>query len=261
MATIDIEFAVDTVRRAARAGAKAAMAYFRTGVRVEHKADRSPVTAADRASEAAILQVLREDWPDMAVLTEESGAHQGSEAGRFIVDPLDGTRGFTRGGEFWGPLVALEWEGEVVAGAMVLPVLDRTYWAGQGLGAYRDGERLAVSSVVDWDEAILSLGELPGLLLGGAWGRGVLELVQGAFLARCYGDLAGCALVLDGRADAWVEAGVKVWDLAPMRVLVEEAGGCFTDFTGAATIESGNAIAANVELHEHVEGILREAMG
>lgn len=255
---IDIEFAVDTARRAARAGARAAMAYFESGVRVERKPDRSPVTAADRASEAAILEILQTDWPETAILTEESGAHPGEAGARWIVDPLDGTRGFTRGGPYWGPLVALEHEGGVVAGAMALPVLDRSYWAGRGLGAYRDGERLQVSTVAVWDDAILSLGELPGLL-GGDRSDGVHQLVETAFLARSYGDLAGFALLIDGKADVWLESGVNVWDVAPAQVLIEEAGGRFTDFGGADSIETGTAIGSNGELHEHVLAALNEA--
>jgi histidinol-phosphatase len=260
MAPLDLDLAVATARRAVEAASAASLAHFRRGVRVELKPDRTPVTAADRDSEAAIVAAIRAAFPGHAILGEESGAHEGSASSRWIVDPIDGTRGFTRGGSFWGPLVALEDRGEMVAGAMALPALGETYWAARGQGAWmRRGEgqpeRLRVSGIATWEEATLSLGELRGLFAPAVAPR-TLKLATSAASSRCYGDLAGCAMVLTGRAEAWVEAGVQVWDLAPLKILVEEAGGKFTDFSGNPTVESGNAIATNGALHAHVLGML-----
>jgi histidinol-phosphatase len=260
MPDLDLDLAMETARRAAEAGGAAAMPHFRAGVRVEIKPDRSPVTAADREAEAAILAVLRERFPGHAVLGEETGAHAGAGA-RWIVDPIDGTRGFTRGGSFWGPLVALEAEGDVVAGAMGLPALREVYWAARGKGAWRSvaggpAERLRVSGIQAWEEATLSLGELR-FLLAPATREQVNRLTVTAAQARCYGDLAGCAMVLTGRAEVFLEAGVQVWDIAPLRVLVEEAGGRFTDLAGVATHASGGCIASNGAVHEHVLRALR----
>jgi histidinol-phosphatase len=220
------------------------------------KPDRTPVTAADRDAEAAILAVIREAFPGHAVLGEESGTHAGSEPARWIVDPIDGTRGFTRGGSFWGALVALEHEGQVVAGAMSLPALGETYWAARGRGAWlaRGGEAaspLQVSGIGEWAESTLSLGEVRGLFVPGRERR-LLDLGLSAAQARCYGDLAGAAMVLQGRAEAFVEAGVKIWDIAPLKVLAEEAGGRFTDLSGAPTVESGNCLLSNGRVHDHV---------
>src|SRR5512135_2338952 len=133
---LDLDLALDTARRAVEAASAAALAHFRRGVRVETKPDRTPVTAADRDAEAAVVRVIREAFPSHAILGEESGAHEGDAATRWIVDPIDGTRGFTRGGAFWGPLVALEHEGRIVAGAMGMPAMSETFWAAQGRGAW-----------------------------------------------------------------------------------------------------------------------------
>ncbi|HWP35251.1 MAG TPA: inositol monophosphatase family protein [Thermodesulfobacteriota bacterium] len=255
-AGLDLPRALDVARRAVEAAAAASLAYFRRGVAIERKADRTPVTAADRAAEAAILAVIREAFPDHDVLSEESGASGAGGTSRWIVDPLDGTRGFSRGGPFWGPLVALEHAGEIVVGAAALPALGETYWAARGLGAWRNGTRLAVSAVADWREATLSLGELPSLLAP-PHGAGVAELIRTAESARAVGDVAGCALLLCGIADAWLEAGVRIWDLAPLKVLVEEAGGRFTDFAGRPTVASGHAVASNGRLHDHLLAVLR----
>ena len=261
MPGIDLPKAMATARLAVEAASAAELAHFGRGVRVEVKPDRTPVTVADREGEAAILAVIREAFPGHAFLGEETGAHAGSAASRWIVDPLDGTKGFTRGRGFWGPLVALEHEGEILAGAMALPALGETYWAARGLGAWMragggDPVRLAVSRVAVWADATLSLGEPHVLLVPPMLAR-VARLATTCASSRCYGDLAGCALLLQGRAEAWVEAGVKIWDLGPLQILVEEAGGRFTDLSGKATVASGACVASNGLVHDHVLAALR----
>src|SRR5512138_1293592 len=263
MPDLDLAKAMDTARRAAEAAPKASLAHFHRGVRVEVKPDRTPVTQADRDSEAAILAVVREAFPDHGFLGEETGTHAGtSAASRWIVDPLDGTKGFTRGRGFWGALVALEHEGRIVAGAMALPALGETYWAARGHGAWLKAgdaapERLRVSAISDWADATLSFGE-PHVLFRPPMLERLAALALSAQAARCYGDLAGCALVLQGKAEAWVEAGVQIWDLGPLPVLVEEAGGRFTDLEGRPTHASGSCVASNGLVHEHVLRALGE---
>ena len=251
MAALDLPRALDVARRAAQAGGAAAMRHFRTDLRIEKKPDRSPVTAADREADAAIVGVIRGAFPDHAILAEESGEHVGTDESRWIVDPLDGTRGFTRGGTHWGPLVALEHEGEIVAGAMMLPASGETFWAARGMGAWKDGVRLRVSAVAEWEEATMQLGETR-TLVGPPDGEGVVRLARTAASTRSFGDLAGAAALLEGRADAWLESGVQVWDVAPLQILVEEAGGRFTDFAGNRTIEGVKFVATNGLLHAHV---------
>jgi histidinol-phosphatase len=252
----DLAKALLVARRAVEAASAASLVHFERGVRVEVKSDLTPVTQADRDSESAILTVVRGAFPDHAFLGEESGVHPGSAETRWIVDPLDGTKGFIRGRGFWGPLVALEHRGAIVAGAMALPALGETYWAARGLGAWmRAGEaapaRVRVSRISEWHHATLSFGE-PHVLFAPPLLERLAALSVAAQSARCYGDLAGCALVLQGKAEAWVEAGVQIWDIAPLRVLVEEAGGRFTDLDGRATHASGSCVASNGLVHDHV---------
>ena len=247
----------ETAKRCVLAAAETSLRHFRQGVRVDLKPDRTPVTIADKESEAAILSILGREHPTHAVLTEESGAHAGSATHRWIVDPLDGTRGFSRGGTFWGPLVALEANGEVVAGAMALPALNEMYWAARGAGAWfsrLDGteqRKLAVSGISDWCEATLSLGELTRFLAG-PHAAAVTQLSRTAASTRAFGDLAACAMLITGRAECWMESGVQIWDLAPLKILVEEAGGTFTDLHGQATIASGHAVGTNRKVQAQV---------
>jgi histidinol-phosphatase len=249
--TAVIEQAVEVARRAVQAAATAGLKHFRTGVAVEKKSDASPVTIADREAEAAMLAEIRGAFPGHAILGEETGQHAGDLGWRWIIDPIDGTRGFTRGGPFWGPLCALEHQGRVVVGAFALPVLGETYWGGRGLGAYRDGTRLRVSSVATVAEATICIGE-PKAFVQDALVAGTLRAGKEAAAVRCPGDLGGGAYVLSGRADAWIEAGVQIWDVAPFQILVEEAGGRFTDLGGVETIANGSAVVTNGALHGDV---------
>jgi histidinol-phosphatase len=254
---LDLALAVATAREAVEAGGRAALRRRRAGLDPRRKADRTLVTAADRESEAEILRVIRERFPKHSVLSEECGSLAGASASadRWIVDPLDGTLGFVRGGSFWGPLVALEHRGAIVAGAAALPALDTVLWAGRGRGCRCNGEPVSVSSTARWNQAVLGLGELPHLLAPPRRDA-VIALIATAASARCYGDLAGGIEVLSGRADAWLEAGVQLWDLAALRILIEEAGGRFTDFSGRAGVGAGTAVATNGLLHEHVLEVL-----
>ena len=257
MNPLDLDLALETARRAAEAASRAALPHFRTGVAVERKPDRSPVTAADRDAEAAILEIVRASFPTASILAEESGAHAGDPSLRWIVDPLDGTRGFSRGGGFWGPLIALEHVGEIVAGAAALPASGELYFAARGRGCHRgDGTPVRLSGIDDWSEATVSVGELPRLYETRE-ADGVAKLVRTAASARCYGDIAGALMVLAGRAEVWLEAGVRIWDIAPMKILFEEAGGAFTDLAGARTVAGGHCVGSNGRLHDYVLATLR----
>lgn len=244
---VDLELALKVARDAVAAAGAAAMTYLRRGVSVETKPDLTPVTAADRAAEDEIIAIIRASFPDHAILGEEGGARGDGEV-RWIVDPIDGTRGFARGGTMWGPMIALEVAGELVVGAMALPAQNRTYWAARGRGAFRDGTKISVSHIASLGDATLSLGELRRFVPQ----AGFASLVAAAASSRCYGDLAGCALVLDGQAEVWIEGGVKEWDLAAPAILIAEAGGRFTDWTGAQTWKTGDCIASNARLHQAV---------
>lgn len=248
MDSIDIAHALDVAKRAAQAGSTASLEHFDQGIQVERKADRSPVTAADRAAEQAILSTIVAAFPQHSVLAEESGIHDGDPRYRWIIDPIDGTLGFTRGGKFWGSLIALEADGEVVVGTLALPALGQTYAAGRGEGCYLNDGRITLAAEPTLDRATLSLGEMRALMRA-PWGPAVRGLMNDAESARCYGDLMAIALVLQGVADLWLEAGVSPWDLAPARVLFEEAGGVFSTFQGDTDLTSGTGIGARPGLH------------
>lgn len=234
---------------AARAAGDVALKYFRRGVEVTLKADRSPVTQADREAEQVIVELLGREFPKHGFLGEELGA-RGSKDVRWIVDPIDGTRNFVRGIPIWAVLIALEERGEITAGVILNPVSGELWTARKGQGAFLGGERLRVSEVSSLEKATLVHASLGPVRRGGHW-DGFLRLVDATDRQRGFGDFMCYTVLAEGKAEIAVEApDLKAWDLAPVKLLVEEAGGRFTDFAGAPSIYSGTALASNGRLHD-----------
>jgi histidinol phosphatase-like enzyme (inositol monophosphatase family) len=240
---------------AARAGGRRTLAHFNRGTAVEWKTDGSPVTAADRESEAAIREVIARAFPDHAILGEEEGETPGDARWRWIVDPLDGTRTFVRGVPLYGTLIGVEVHGEPVVGVIHLPALDETVAAARGEGCTWNGRPCRVSAVDRLDQALLVVtDERTVRARSGAYDR----LAARTQLQRTWADCYGYALVATGRAEVALDPIVNVWDCAALLPVVEEAGGRFTDWHGRRTIRGGESVATNGALHAEVLGLLRE---
>lgn len=240
---------------AARAAGEVALKYYRSGFEVTIKSDQTPVTQADREAEQVIMEILGRAFPGYGFLGEEFGA-QGGRDRRFIVDPIDGTKNFIRRIPIWATLIGVEEQGEVVVGVIHNPVTGELYTARRGGGAFRNGERIRVSTLDDLGAALLVHGGLGILRQGGYW-DGFVRLVDATGRQRGFGDYMGYGLVAEGKAEIYAEADLKPWDLAACQVLVEEAGGRFTDFEGRPTIYTGTAFATNGRLHDAALALLR----
>jgi histidinol-phosphatase len=239
---------------AARAAGAIAMTYYTGGFDVTMKPDDTPVTQADREAEEAIVAALGRAFPAWGFLGEEFGA-QGAKDVRWIIDPIDGTKNFVRHIPVWATLLALEAHGEIVAGVIHNPVSGELYAARKGGGARLNGRAVTVSDVGDlWTATLLHAG-LRLYRKAGVW-DGLLRLVDATERQRGFGDYLGYALVAEGKAEIYVEVDLKPWDLAPCKIVVEEAGGRFTDLNGAPTIYSGHALATNGRLHDAVLALL-----
>ena len=239
---------------AARAAGEIAMKYYTGGFDVTIKPDDTPVTQADREAEQAIVAALGRAFPDWGFLGEEFGATGATDV-RWIIDPIDGTKNFVRHIPVWATLLALEAHGEVVAGVIHNPVTGELYAARRGGGARLNGRRVAVSDVGEmWSATLLHAG-LRLYRKAGVW-DGLLRLVDATERQRGFGDYLGYALVAEGKAEMYIEVDLKPWDLAPCKIVVEEAGGRFTDLAGTPTIYSGNALATNGSLHDTALALL-----
>ncbi len=246
-----LELAIEAVR----AAGEVALRYFTGTFHVERKADKSPVTEADRRAEEIIVLSLRSAFPDFGFLGEEYGSQGPQDGTRWIIDPIDGTRNFVRGIPFWATLLALEEDGEVTLGVIYAPATGELFYARKGQGAHVDGKRLRVSGVDRLDEAFLVHGSL-NLLHGTEYWDGFVRLVDATERQRGYGDYHAYTFIALGQAELCVEVDVKPWDLAPLKLLTEEAGGRFTDLSGKPTIYSGNALVSNGRLHDQALALL-----
>ena len=247
--------ALDAAVEAARAAGAIALKYFRGRFEVTLKPDATPVTQADREAERAIVEILGRAFPDHGVLGEEFGGHGSTEV-RWIIDPIDGTKNFVRGIPVWATLIGLEERGEITVGVIHNPVTGELYTARRGGGAFLNGERIRVSAIAELAGATLVHAGLGLFREAGRW-ESFVRLVDATERQRGFGDYSGYGLVAEGKAELYLEVDLKPWDLAPCKILVEEAGGRFSDLDGRPTIYSGTALATNGRLHDAALALLR----
>jgi len=226
-------------------------------LRVDQKPDASPVTEADRAIEAMARALLRERQPTLGVLGEEQGEVGGAVGTRLIIDPIDGTRNFVRGIPVFATLVAIETDGEVVAGIASAPALRARWRAARGGGAFRDARRLQVSGVRALDGALLLHGNL-GLKEGGP-PPGFARLVGRVGHTRGFGDFYQHMLVAEVAGDVAIDPVMHPWDIAALQVIVEEAGGRATGLDGERSIYARSLVTSNGALHEAMLDTLSRA--
>lgn len=244
----DLDAAVEIVRAA---GEVTLRWFAATDLVVDSKADGTPVTAADRAAERRVREMLGERFPDDGVLGEEEPETPGRSGRRWIVDPIDGTKAFTRAVPLYSTLLALEDEHGPAVGVIGLPALGQVVYAGRGLGCFADGRPARVSGTTTLDGAYLMSSSYSH------WDEAALLAVKRAgCLLRTWGDGYGYALVATGRADAMVDPEVALHDVAPMPVILSEAGGRFTNWTGTPGAHGGSGVATNGHLHDQLLSVL-----
>jgi histidinol-phosphatase len=218
---------------------------------VDSKPDMTFVSEADRSAEQILRDHLGNVRPDDGVLGEEHGTIDGASGARWVIDPIDGTHNYVRSIPVWATLIAVERDGTVDVGVVSAPALGRRWWAARGEGAFvTGGERISVSKVSRLEDAQLSCG----------WDEVMFDPGYKALSRRCwrtrgFGDFWSVVLVAEGACDIAIEPGY-VWDLAPLVVIVTEAGGTFTDMSGAPGIRGGHCVATNGLLHAETLAVL-----
>jgi histidinol phosphatase-like enzyme (inositol monophosphatase family) len=237
----------------AREAGKLTLRWFRSAdLAVDEKGDGSPVTAADRAAERFVRERLAATHPGDAIVGEEEADVAGTTGRRWIVDPIDGTKAFTRGVPLYCTLLAYDDEHGPAIGVIDLPALGETVYAGRGLGCFCNdepahvsdrthlwGSYLTTSGFDYWDERALTAARESGMYM------------------RTWGDGYGYALVATGRCEAMVDPVAAPWDVAAMPVIIGEAGGRFSDFNDVVTIDGGTGLATNGRLHGEVLDIVK----
>ena len=220
---------------------------------VSSKPDLTPVSDADQAVEQLIRQQLAADRPADAFCGEESGT-SGSGPRRWVLDPIDGTKNFVRGVPVWATLLALLVDDDPVLGVVSAPALGQRWWAARGQGAFcssfgQPPRRLRVSQVSRLADASLSYASLSGWAEQGRQ-QAFLQLIDGVWRSRAYGDFWSYMLVAEGAVDLAAEPELSLWDLAALAPIVTEAGGRFTGLNGVDGVQQGNAAASNGLLHD-----------
>jgi histidinol-phosphatase len=241
---------------AAQAAGEIIARLYRETLPVSYKADQSPVTRADVESERAIRSLLAERFPDHGFYGEETGRERADAEYVWLVDPIDGTKSFVRRYPMFSTQIALMHRGQLLVGVSSAPVYGDLAYAERGAGAWLNGERARVSNVDAIERCALSAGNLKTLATGPRWasyGRVVSRVDR----IRGYGDFLHYHLLASGRIDAVIESDVNILDIAALVVIIEEAGGKFTDLDGRpVTVATTSVLAANAILHERVRTAL-----
>ena len=234
---------------AAAQAAVIARSLYRRNIAVRAKADKSPVTEADIRCETAIREILEARFPTYGFFGEETAAHRMDAENLWLVDPIDGTKAFVREYPMFSTQIALMRCGELVLGVSSAPLYGDLAFAERGRGAHLNGVPVTVSAIAELEDAALSAGNLRSLATSGQWSR------YGALVARVdrirgYGDFLHYHLLAAGKIDAVIESDVNILDIAACAAIVAEAGGHFTDLSGAPiTLESKSVLATNARLH------------
>ncbi|HUG86047.1 MAG TPA: inositol monophosphatase family protein [Euzebya sp.] len=241
-----MEFAVDIARQAGML----TLTHFRAvDLVVDRKRDHTPVTVADRQAEALLRQLIADRFPADAVVGEEQADTAGTSGRTWYLDPIDGTKSFIHGVPMYTNLVACHDADGPLVGVINTPALGETTWAGRGAGCFHNDRVARVSTTADLAEAYVMTSGLEW------WPPAIRPLaLDPPFTLRTWGDGYGYSLVATGRVEAMVDPGAEIWDLAPLPVIIGEAGGRFTriDGTDAAAPAAGSAVASNALVHDAV---------
>ena len=248
--TSRLRFALDAVRKAGQSTLK----HFQSGVVVEYKSDASPVTVADKNAEAILRLAISEAYPGETILGEEQGL-TGSGNTRWIIDPIDGTKSFICGVPLYATLLSYEVDGEPILGVSYFPALDEMVYAEQGQGCFLNDKQVHVTSRTTTKGGFLACGGPNSMVKYGRW-KPFEELSSHAVATRTWSDAYGHCLVATGRVDAMIDPVVSRWDLSAIKIIVEEAGGRFTDFRGENPFDRGDigleAISSNGLVHDEL---------
>jgi myo-inositol-1(or 4)-monophosphatase len=264
MDAIETHRLLSTAQRAAREAGQILLSHLGRLGNIETKNGQqlNLVTVADREAELRVIEIIREDWPDHAVLGEEGGAHSGTAPYTWIIDPLDGTTNFTHAFPIFSVSIAIEHHGDIIAGVVYDPVRDELFHAVRGGGAWLNDTRIRVSETVDIGRAMLVTGFPYNVRENPDYCRErFIAFLQSAQAVRRLGSAAlDCAWVASGRLDGFWEVALQPWDKAAGVLLIEEAGGRVSDFSGGPhSVYDVPLLASNGHIHDTMVRILEEA--
>ncbi|MBI2233037.1 MAG: inositol monophosphatase [Candidatus Aenigmarchaeota archaeon] len=231
--------------------------YFDSNLKVEKKADNSPVTIADKEAEKKIVSIIKKQFPDHNFLGEEFPYQQTDSEYKWIIDPIDGTKNFIRKVPFFATFIALEKDGKIITGVVHLPKMNILAYATKGKGCFINGKKARVSRISKLEDAFFVYGDIDEYYSKN-YDKELMKMVATCARHRGFGQQWGCIFLAQGSVDIDLNLKAKPWDIAAQKIIIEEAGGKLTDIEGKDTIYSGDYLATNKKLHEEVISIFRE---
>lgn len=262
---------MDIALEAVKRSKEVIMQYYGTQIQAEWKEDNTPFTIADQKAEEAIREFLLKATPEAGLVGEEFGAQDMKQGYNWVIDPIDGTKSFMKSVPLFGTLLALYHHDQPILGIIDLPAMNSTLYAQDGLGAWVDGRPAQVSEVDQLKEATILSGTVNTMEDLGH-GPGFEKLRHEAWLYRGWGDCFGYYQVATGQAEIMVDPIVSVWDVAPLPVIMKEAGGRYSDLSGGQSIlqellegktslepDTKTAIAGNSHLFEQSRAFFKKS--
>ncbi len=234
-----------------------AMQYYQSAqLKTDVKKDMTPVSEADLAIENHIRKLVAEQHPELSIIGEEYGETITDSNIKLIIDPIDGTKNFIAGIPFFSTLLAIEADGIVIAGMMSAPAAGDKLWAQQGQGAFHNGKQVHVSKQTDLKKSLAMHCSIYGPEAPHDPTK-LLNLLSKTFRQRGFADYLSPVYVANGAGEFCVDFNIQPWDMAAVKIIIEEAGGKFTDIYGKETIYSGNYVASNGLLHDEILSYFR----
>ena len=238
---------------ASNAAAKLIRSYFKGNFNVDIKKDMTPVTEVDIKAENTIKEIILNAFPDYGFYGEETCRENKNSEYTWLVDPIDGTKGFVRGYPFFSTQIALMHHDEIILGVSNAPIFDEIIFAEKGKGAWMNNKQMHISNTKDIVSSTISTGNLKTIALSENW-MNLGKIVSKADRIRGYGDFYHYHLLASGKIDVVIESDVNILDVAALSLIIEESGGVFTDFQGKrSNLDTTSVIASNPNLYSSIK--------
>ena len=238
---------------ASNAAAKLIRSYFKGNFNVDIKKDMTPVTEVDIKAENTIKEIILNAFPDYGFYGEETCRENKNSEYTWLVDPIDGTKGFVRGYPFFSTQIALMHHDEIILGVSNAPIFDEIIFAEKGKGAWMNNKQIHISNTKDIVSSTISTGNLKTIAQSENW-MNLGKIVSKADRIRGYGDFYHYHLLASGKIDVVIESDVNILDVAALSLIIEESGGVFTDFQGESpNLDTTSVIASNPILYSSIK--------
>lgn len=233
--------------------------YFNNLPKIERKVDMSPVTKADKEAEEIIIETIKKAFPRHGFMGEEFGSDNDNAEFVWIIDPIDGTKNFIHGLDFFGTVLGLRYQGKIIMGISTMPTLGELLFASEGEQTTLNGKKITVSTITSLSDAFVNFVGL-ALIQEKSYIDAVIAIERKVLSMRGYGDVHGYHLVATGKTEVMFEPAVKPWDISAFQIIIKQAGGKFSDIYGNEAALGPTVLATNGLLHNEMLELLKSVV-